>query len=146
MLFCVFYSDRFSQNAQRTGPFGFAASSSLMRSCRYLETLEFDCCDWSACVASDSWAGLDVPPSDVIARGTEGVFEFVKDALQDAVYFGGKRFEWDCESIELDCLKLSEDKLLPILKMIKDGKFSRLQGLKLVRIKSFFFDVTASVI
>ena len=52
-----------------------------MRSCRNLNDLSFECCDWSACVASESWGELPVPPSGVIAHGTQGVFGFVKAIL-----------------------------------------------------------------
>ena len=72
----------FLQDKQSSGPFNFPVSSSLMRGCRNLKTLFFKCCDWSACVASDSWGELPVPPAEVIARGTESVFQFVKAALQ----------------------------------------------------------------
>jgi hypothetical protein len=53
-----------------------------MHSCRNLIQLNFDCSDWNQCVASDSWIGLPTPPSEVIARGTQSVFEFVKAVLQ----------------------------------------------------------------
>ena len=53
-----------------------------MRGCRNLNNLSFECCDWSACVASESWGELPVPPDEVIARGTKGVFQFVKAALR----------------------------------------------------------------
>jgi hypothetical protein len=52
-----------------------------MRGCRNLNFLFFECCDWSACVGSESWGELPVPPAEVIARGTKGVFEFVRAAL-----------------------------------------------------------------
>jgi hypothetical protein len=52
-----------------------------MRSCRNLNNVSFECCDWSACVASESWGELPVPPSGVIAHGTQGVFGFVKAML-----------------------------------------------------------------
>ena len=71
-----------SQDKQSSGPFNFSSSSSLMRGCRNLNNLSFECCDWSACVASESWGELPVPPAEVIARGTQGVFQFVKAALQ----------------------------------------------------------------
>ena len=53
-----------------------------MRGCRNLTFLSFRCIDWSACVASESWGELPVPPAEVIARGTQGVFEFVKAVLK----------------------------------------------------------------
>jgi hypothetical protein len=73
------------QNNQTCGPFDFSVSSSLMRGCRGLVDLNFDCCDWKECVANDSWTelpALPVPPSEVIARGTRSVFQFVKAVLQ----------------------------------------------------------------
>jgi len=71
------------QSSQSCGPFGFPASSSLMRGCRNLNVLDFDCSDWKACVASDSWVGLPVPPPEVIADDeTYFVFSFVKAVLQ----------------------------------------------------------------
>jgi hypothetical protein len=71
-----------SQDKQSSGPFNFSVSSSLMRGCRNLDSLSFECCDWSACVGSESWGELPVPPAEVIARGTKGVFEFVRAALR----------------------------------------------------------------
>jgi hypothetical protein len=53
-----------------------------MHCCSSLKELKFDCADWTACVASDSWGELPVPPAEVIARGTQSVFQFVKAALQ----------------------------------------------------------------
>ena len=74
--------DQLSQSNQKCGPFHSPASSSLMRGCRNLVQLYFDCLDCSACVASDSWGELPVPPAEVIARGTESMFRFVKAVLQ----------------------------------------------------------------
>ena len=76
--FCI---EVLSQDKQSSGPFNFSVSSSLMRGCRNLKTLSFKCCDWSACVASESWGELPVPPAEVIARGTQSVFAFVRAAL-----------------------------------------------------------------
>ncbi len=53
-----------------------------MRGCLNLSDLRFDCSNWKACVASDSWVGLPVPPPEVIKRGTQRVFAFVKAVLQ----------------------------------------------------------------
>ena len=53
-----------------------------MHGCRNLDGLLFECINWSACVASESWGELPVPPAEVIARGTESVFQFVKAALR----------------------------------------------------------------
>ena len=83
--FCIEVS---SQDKQSSGPFNVPGTSSLMRGCRNLNSLSFECCDWSACVASESWGELPVPPAEVIARGTQGVFAFVKAALRgDLVEF-----------------------------------------------------------
>ncbi len=71
-----------SQDQQSSGPLNFPVSSSLMRGCRNLDSLSFECCDWSACVASESWGELPVPPAEVIARGTRAVFAFMKAALR----------------------------------------------------------------
>ena len=70
------------QSNQKCGPFHSLVSSSLMRGCRNLVDLSFDCLDCSACVASDSWGELPVPPAEVIARGTGSIFRFVKAVLQ----------------------------------------------------------------
>ena len=77
--FCI---EVLSQDKQSSGPFNFPCSSSLMRGCRNLNSLSFECCDWSACVASESWGELPVPPAEVIARGTGSIFRFVKAVLQ----------------------------------------------------------------
>jgi hypothetical protein len=77
--FCI---EVLSQEKQRSGPFNFPCLSSLMRGCRNLKSLSLECCDWSACVGSESWGELPVPPAEMIARGTRGVFQFVKAALR----------------------------------------------------------------
>jgi Ran GTPase-activating protein (RanGAP) involved in mRNA processing and transport len=121
-----------SLEKQSTGAFYYDASSSLMRGCRNLVDLAFDCCHWGACIASDSWNDLPVPPVEVIQRGTREVFKFVKAVLlQELFVFGRKFFALNCESIDLNGLKLSEDKLLPFLESFKEGKFSILKELKL---------------
>ena len=80
------YVDPSLQQGQNCGPFSFHASSSLVRGCRNLNDLKFRCSDWKACVASDSWVGLPVPPSEVIARGTDSVVSFVKAVLQGGAF------------------------------------------------------------
>jgi hypothetical protein len=79
-------SDQVLQEDQKCGRFGFRGSSSLMRGCQKLSFLRFECSDWKACVASDSWVGLPVPPPEVIARGTESVFFFVKAVLRGGAF------------------------------------------------------------
>ena len=78
--------DQVLQDDQKCGQFGFRGSSSLMRGCQKLSGLHFQCSDWKACVASDSWVGLPVPPPEVISRGTESVFFFVKAVLQGGAF------------------------------------------------------------
>ncbi len=124
-----------SQDKQSSGPFNFTASSSLMRGCRNLKTLSFECCDWSACVASESWGELPDIPAEVIARGTEGVFEFVKVML--SIHILGEVFSMDIESIDLSRRNLSEDELLPLLENFRDGKLSWLKRMKLVIVFAF---------
>ncbi len=79
-------SDHVLQDGQECGQFGFRGSSSLMRGCQKLSALSFECSDWEACVASDSWVGLPVPPPEVIARGTDSVFSFVQAVLQGGAF------------------------------------------------------------
>ena len=80
-------SDQVLQDNQKCGQFGFRGSSFLMRGCQKLSRLSFECYDWKACVASDSWVGLPVPPPEVIARGgTHIVFSFVKAVLQGGAF------------------------------------------------------------
>jgi hypothetical protein len=80
--------DRVLQEGQQCGQFkfGFRGSSSLMRGCQNLRGLSFQCSDWKACVANDSWVGLPVPPPEVIARGTHSVFPFVQAVLQGGAF------------------------------------------------------------
>jgi hypothetical protein len=114
-----------------------------MRGCRHLSHLSFDCRDWSACVASESWGELPVPPPDVIARGTHGVFEFVRDMLhRGAICFGGSVFAVDCERIDLKSRNLGFELLLPLLESFKEGKLRNLHSLNLVIL--FAFDGTAA--
>ena len=130
------------QNDQSCGPFSFSVCSSLMRGCRHLSHLSFDCRDWSACVASESWGELPVPPADVIARGTDGVFEFVRAMLRGgAIVLRGSVFAADCERIDLEGRNLNEDELLPLLSSLKT-KLKKLHTLNLVIL--FAFDVTAA--
>ena len=121
------------QNDQSCGPFSFSVCSSLMRGCRHLSHLSFDCRDWSACVASESWGELPVPPADVIARGTDGVFEFVRAMLSGgAIVLRGSVFAADCERIDLEGRNLNEDELLPLLESFSRGEFTRVKQLILV--------------
>ena len=123
----------FLQDKQSSGPFNFPGSSSLMRGCRNLSTLSFECCDWSACVASESWGELPVPPAEVIARGTQGVFEFVTVMLCGrGFHIHGEVFSMKSENIDLSRRNLNEDELLPLLESFRDGKFSSLKRMKLV--------------
>jgi hypothetical protein len=104
-----------------------------MRGCQNLAILNFQCCDWSACVASESWGELPVPPAEVIARGTQGVFLFVKVMLrEESFHIRGEVFSTEHENIDLGRLNLSEDELLPLLKNFRHGKFLSLAGLNLV--------------
>ena len=103
-----------------------------MRSCRNLNNLCFECCDWSACVASESWGELPVPPAEVIARGTQGVFDFVKAALLGGYIFRDEVFSMEREVIDLSRRNVNEGELLPLLEGFRDGKFSRLKRMPLV--------------
>ena len=127
--FCIEVS---LQDKQSSGPFNFPGSSSLMRGCRNLNGLSFECCDWSACVASESWGELPVPPAEVIARGTQGVFQFVKILLMGGIMMGGVAISIECEHMELSRRNLHDDDLLPLLEGLRVGKFSRLMILNLV--------------
>jgi hypothetical protein len=57
-----------------------------MRGCCNPNGLWFDCSDWRACVASDSWDGLPVPPPEVVARRTDSVVRFVKAVFQGGAF------------------------------------------------------------
>ena len=127
--FCIEVS---LQDKQSSGPFNFPGSSSLMRGCRNLNNLSFECCDWSACVASESWGELPVPPAEVIARGTQGVFLFVKTLLMGGIMVSGVPYLIECEHMELSRRNLHDDDLLPLLEGLRVGKFSRLMILNLV--------------
>ncbi len=108
-----------------------------MRSCRNLNNLSFECCDWSACVASESWGELPVPPAEVIARGTQGVFLFVRAALLGGFTLRDKFFSIEHEEIDLSRRNVNEGELLPLLEGLRDGKFSRLKRMKLVMLIVF---------
>ena len=108
-----------------------------MRGCRNLSNLSFECCDWSACVASESWGELRVPPAEVIARGTQGVFEFVKAMLRGGFHIRGEVFSMKSENIDLSRRNLSEDELMPLLESFRDGKLSALNSMKLVIVFAF---------
>ncbi len=104
-----------------------------MRGCRNLKSLSFECCDWSACVASESWGELPVIPAEVIARGTQGVFAFVKAMLSGGgFHIGGEVVSMKSETIDLSRRNLIEDDLLPLLESFRDGKFSMVHRMKLV--------------
>ena len=103
-----------------------------MRGCRNLDFLSFECCDWSACVASESWGELPVPPAEVIAHGTQGLFELVKILLIGGIMMGGVAYSIECERMELGRRNLHDDDLLPLLEGLRVGKFSRLMILNLV--------------
>jgi hypothetical protein len=105
-----------------------------MRNCRYLKSLRFDCCDWSACVASDSWGKLDVPPPEMVAHGTPGVFEFVRAPFNGgAVCVCGMTFALNASAIDLRCRRSRVfDELLLFLESFRQGKFSRMERLYLV--------------
>ena len=105
-----------------------------MRGCRNLKTLSFKCCDWSACVASESWGELPVPPAEVIARGTQGVFEFAKAALSGGgFHIHGEFYSMKSETfINLSGRNFNEDELLPLLEAFRHRKFLRLHWLYLV--------------
>ncbi len=134
----TFFIEWSSQAKQCGGPYNFPGTSSLMRGCRNLDTLSFECCDWSACVASKSWGELPVPPAEVIARGTEGVFEFVKAALCGGYFhIRGEVFLMKNGNIDLSRRNLSEDELLPLLENLRVWKFSGLKGMKLVIVFAF---------
>ena len=108
-----------------------------MRSCRNLNKLSFECCDWSACVASESWGELPVPPADVIARGTQGVFDFVKAVLLGGFIFRDEVFSMEREEIDLSRRNFNEVELLPLLEGFRDGKLFRLKKIKLVILIAF---------
>ena len=123
----------------------FPGSSSLMRGCRNLRVLSFECSDWSACVESDSWGELPVPPAEVIARGTQGVLEFVKAMLLiGSISLRGEVFAMNCNVINLQSRNLSEDELLPLLETFRKGKFSSLRTLNLVITHGFNVTVARS--
>jgi hypothetical protein len=135
-VLCIFCSECLSQNSQSSGPLKFPGSSSLMRGClgfQNLRVLSFECSDWSACVESDSWGELPVPPARMIALGTKGVFEFVKEhRFIGSILFCGEVFAMNCNVINLQNRNLMEDELLPLLENFGKGKFSSLQTLNLV--------------
>ena len=141
-MYDFFYTHSWFQNDQSRGSFSILGSLSLMRSCHNLIDLDFECSDCSACVASDGWGDLPVPPPKVIARGTQSVFQFVKEMLRGAILLRDEVIRIDCHLIDLKKdRKLSEDELLPLLKSLREGKFSELRRLNLVL--SFPFNVMA---
>ena len=79
----------------------------------------------------------------MIARGTDGVFEFVRAMLGGgAVFIRGSVFAANCGQIDLEGRNLSEDELLPLLESFKEGKLRNLLTLNLVIL--FAFDGTAA--
>ena len=108
-----------------------------MRSCRNLNNLSFECCDWSACVASESLGELPVPPAEVIARGTQGVFHFVRAALLWEFIFRDEVFSIERGEIDLSRRNFNEVELLPLLEGFRDGKLFRLKKIKLVILIAF---------
>ena len=104
-----------------------------MRGCRNLRELSFDCCDWSACVASESWGELPVPPAAVIARGTEGVFEVVQAMSRGgAVCVSGTVFATDISDIDIRGRNFDIETSLPLLESVREGRFPRLRTINLV--------------
>ena len=81
---------------------------------------------------SESWGELPVPPAEVIARGTQGVFQFVKMVPIGGIMMGGVAYSIECEHIKLSRRNLHDDDLLPLLEGLRVGKFSRLMILNLV--------------
>ena len=76
---------------------------------------------------------MPVPPPDVIACGTRGVFAFLQPILRgDAIWLRGKVFASDCDTIDLSSENIGEEELMPLLASFKLGKFSRLRTLNLV--------------
>jgi len=115
-----------------------------MRGCHNLNTLSFECLNWSACVASESWGELPVPPAEVIARGTRGVFEFVRGVFEfvRAMLLGGfcirdEVFTHECVHIDLSRRSLNDSELLPLFKSFRDGNLMKLKGMKLVTLFAF---------
>jgi hypothetical protein len=62
----------------------------------------------------------------------------------EGVTVGGEFFGFQSFAIELNDGKLSEDVLLPLLEAFRDGKFSRLQSIKLVIL--IVFNVTKTLL
>ena len=81
---------------------------------------------------SESWGELPVPPAEVIARGTQGVFQFVKMVPIGGIIISGVAYSIECERMELSRRNLHDDDLLPLLEGLRVGKFSRLMILNLV--------------
>lgn len=101
-------------------------SSSLSKLC-------YECCDWTACVASDCWGGLPVPPSGVIACGTQAVFDFVHASFHWHIGCAiGPVFSLDVGRIYLRDRNFGIEILLPLLHCITEGKFRNLAFLDLV--------------
>jgi hypothetical protein len=124
------------QDEQNTGPFGFAASSALIRGSQHLSDLSFACCHWGACVESDSWkdSGLPVLPHGVIRRGTRSVFDYVKAVQQGGIWLCGEILSSDCELVNLSGRNLGcrQPFLVTFLELFKAGIFRGLKTLDLV--------------
>ena len=75
-----------------------------------------------------------MPPAAVIARGTEGVFEFVRKVFRSGsdICVSGTVFAIDATSINLSGRRLDFDVLLPFLESFQQGKFLNLYHLQLV--------------
>jgi hypothetical protein len=73
------------QSSQSCGPFNSLGSCSLLRGCKNLSALIFDCSDPRRCVASDSWGDLPVPPSELLLKPA-GLFAFMKAVLNGSSF------------------------------------------------------------
>jgi len=115
-----------------------------MRGCRNLNALSFVCCDWSACVLSESWGELSVPPAKVIARGTQGVFEFVRATFRVGFRIRDQVFSMECEHYDLSHRNLTDGELLPLLQSFKDGKLTWSKRMILVNLFCVQYDQIAA--
>ena len=87
----------------------------------------------SACVGHDAWhsEGLPVPPADVVAKGWDGVLQFLRKARK--VKLGTKEFDVGSEVIELRSCGVSDADCAELAARMKTGEISRVKILKLVR-------------
>jgi hypothetical protein len=127
------------QDEQNTGPFGFAASSALIRGSQHLSDLSFACCHWGACVESDSWkdSGLPALSHGVIRRGTRSVFDYVKAVQQGGIWLCGEILSSDCVRVDLNNRTIYDDELASFFETMNKDIFCRLLELNLVIL--FFF-------